>query len=114
MPEQFIGAAIQPRVETMDASRLSAGEPTLPREFQWGAKTIQVVKVLRTWRETGPCLHGSGEQYVRKHWFEVQAASGGTMKIYFDRQPRPPGTMRRWWLFSIDSGTESPVSSRSL
>ena len=70
MAEQFIGEAIQPVAETIDAARMSRGEPGLPRQFQWRSQTIRIARVLKTWRETGPCHHGSGEAYVRKHWFE--------------------------------------------
>ena len=101
MPEQFISEAIVPVVATCDTSRMAAGEPGLPREFVWRGRTIEVEAVLRTWRETGKCRHGSAELYARKHWFEVATASHGTLKIYFDRQPRRGNTKGRWWLFSV-------------
>jgi hypothetical protein len=72
MPEQFISAAIQPVVETLDAVRMSTGAPGLPREFRWGRRTIEIIRVLRTWRETGPCHHGSPETLKAS-----QAAGGG-------------------------------------
>lgn len=103
MSEQFIGAAIQPDTESMDAARLGSGEPAVPRSFKWGRKTVEVVRLLRSWRETGPCRHGSGEQYVRRHWFEIETDAGQTMKIYFDRQPRARQQRLRWWLFSVSS-----------
>lgn len=81
---------------------MSTGEPGLPRQFQWGAQTLCIVSVLKTWRETGPCHHGSGELYVRKHWFEVVADSGETMRIYFERQARSRQIKSRWRLFTID------------
>lgn len=62
---------------------MAAGEPGLPREFVWRGRTVRITAVLRTWRETGPCRHGSPERYVRKHWYEVATDSGGMMKIYF-------------------------------
>jgi len=101
MPEQFIGAAIQPIPGTFDAARMSTGEPGLPHQFRWKQQIIQVARVLKTWRETGPCHHGSGETYVRKHWFEVLTDSGDTMQIYFERQPRSQRDKSRWWLFTI-------------
>ena len=102
MAEEFISAAIQPVVETFDAARMRTGEPGLPRQFRWRSQTIRIARVLRTWRETGPCHHGSAEQYVRKHWFEVLTDSGDSMKIYFERQPRSRNNKARWWLFTID------------
>ncbi|MGC3956727.1 MAG: DUF6504 family protein [Verrucomicrobiota bacterium] len=102
MTEEFISAAIQPIVGTIEATRMDSGEPGLPRQFRWKAKTFQVVQVLRTWRETDPCHHGSGEKYARKHWFEVLTDSGATMKIYFERQARSGGDKKRWRLFTIE------------
>jgi phosphoribosylglycinamide formyltransferase-1 len=100
MAEQFVSAPIQPVAGTFDAARMSTGEPGLPGQFRWGSRTVRIARVLKTWRETGPCRHGSGETYVRKHWFEVLTDSGDTMKIYFERQPRSRRNTTRWWLFT--------------
>lgn len=102
MSEEFIGAAIQPVVGAIEPTRMDSGEPGLPRQFRWRSQVFQVVRVLKTWRETGPCHHGSGERYARKHWFEVVADSGDTMKIYFERQARSRKGRDRWRLFSIE------------
>jgi hypothetical protein len=109
MRERFVGEAITPVVSTCDTTRMAEGEPGLPREFLWRGRTIAVGAVLRTWRETGKCRHGSPEIYVRKHWFEVVTTSDGTMKIYFERQPRRGHKSARWWLFSIRSSEEGPI-----
>jgi hypothetical protein len=109
MPERFVDEAIMPIVATYDTSRMAVGEPGLPGEFLWRGRTVEVLAVLRTWRETGKCRHGSPEKYVRKHWFEVVTASHGTMKIYFDRQPRRGQKAPRWWLFSVRDPEESAV-----
>ena len=53
MAEQFIGAAIQPVAGTIDAVRMDVGVQG-SRQFRWKARTIQIARVLRTWRETGP------------------------------------------------------------
>jgi hypothetical protein len=106
MTEEFIGEAIQPVADTIDTSRMAAGGPGLPRQFRWRAETVNVAQVLNTWRETGPCHHGSGEQYVRKHWFEVATDSGLKMKIYFERQARSAKKKERWWLFSAERPEE--------
>jgi hypothetical protein len=107
MPERLISEAIKPLTETADTSRMAIGEPGLPRKFVWRGHTITVTAVLRSWRETGNCRHGSPERYVRKHWFEVVTASDGTMKLYFERQPRGGRKGARWWLFSIREPEES-------
>ena len=101
MTERFVAEAIQPVANTYDTTRMAGGEPGLPREFVWRGRTIAVSKVLRTWRETGKCRHGSPERYVRKHWYEISTGSGETMKIYFERQPRDRKRGERWRLFSV-------------
>jgi len=85
---------------------MAGGEPGLPREFLWRGQTIKIAAVLRTWRQTGKCRHGSSELYVRKHWFEVVTTANSTMKIYFDRQSREARKNDRWWLFTICESEE--------
>lgn len=101
--ERFIGADLIPVTATSDTLRMAAGEPGLPREFRWGTETVTIVDVRRSWHDTGPCDHGSRERYVRKHWYEVETAEHGVLKIYFDRQPPRRGHAKgsRWRLFSI-------------
>ena len=106
MSEQFIGKAIEPLAGTFDAAGMSGGGPGLPHEFRWGPRVVRVARVLKTWRETGPCHHGSGERYVRKHWFQVLTHSGETMTIYFERQARAGNAKSRWWLFTVDARDE--------
>ena len=101
MPERFISKAIKPITETADTSRMAIGEPGLPRKFVWRGRTISVTAVIRSWRETGKCRHGSPEMYVRKHWYEVETSSDGTMTLYFERRPRRGQKGARWWLFSM-------------
>jgi len=101
MPERLVSEVLRPVVATSDTSRMAAGEPGLPREFMWRGRTIKITTVLRTWRESGKCRHGSPEMYVRKHWFEVATTANSTMKIYFDRQTRGARKNYRWWLFTI-------------
>jgi phosphoribosylglycinamide formyltransferase-1 len=102
--ERFVSEPIRPVIATSEAARMAAGEPGLPREFVWRGRTVRVVGVLRSWRDTGPCRHGSGERYVRRHWYEVVTVEGETMKLYFVRQPRPGAKGPRWWLFSVKRG----------
>src|SRR5512137_490109 len=108
MSEQFVSEAIKPLTETADTERMAIGEPGLPKEFVWRGQTVTVASVLRTWRETGRCHHGSPEMYVRKHWYEVVTSGGIIMKVYFERQPRRGERGgARWWLFSLREPVES-------
>jgi hypothetical protein len=102
MPEQFISEAIKPVIDTCDTKGMSIGMPGLPKEFIWRKEKVIITETLRTWRSTGACRHGSGEQYARKQWFEVKTAKHGTMKIYFNRSS--PGRIKEmgWWVYTIN------------
>ena len=101
MEEEFVGEPVRPVPGTMDVPAMARGEPGLPRRFTWRGETHEAVAVIARWKTTGPCRSGSGERYVRRHWFRVRTAEGRVMTLYFDRQPRRGGeARRRWWLFS--------------
>lgn len=106
IPSRFISEAIEPVIETCDTARMARGEPGLPREFVWKKRRIEIKAVLRVWKETGKCRHGSGEDYVRKHWYEVETSAGERMKIYFERQARRGRGRPRWWLFSVEPSVD--------
>jgi hypothetical protein len=101
MSERFISEALRPDRDTLDPSRMAAGGPGLPGVFHWRGQILRVRSVVRAWRETGPCHHGSDEQYVRKHWYEVQIGDGQVAKIYFERHPRSAKGKGRWWLYTL-------------
>jgi hypothetical protein len=97
---QFISEPIRPVTTTMDTRAMSVGAPSLPRQFQWRDEQIAIAQVQGTWRESGPCTHGSGETYAKKHWFEVTTTDGRFAKLYYERQPRGK-RLERWWLYTI-------------
>lgn len=101
MKEKLISEPLIPVSSTFDTNRMASGEPGLPREFIWHDEKIIVVRVIREWRDTGPCRHGSGDRYIRKHWYEVEDELGRTLKIYFERNPRGKKKIPRWRLFSM-------------
>lgn len=104
-PEEFIGELLKPDTATIDPARMAIGEPGLPGKFQWRDATIEVREVVRSWRETASCTHGSDERYVRKHWYELET-NLGQMRVYFERQPRGAAKMR-WWLYTLHPRTDS-------
>ena len=79
---------------------MATGAPGLPREFSWKGGKFAVLEVLECWKETGSCRHGSGERYIRKHWFRIRAGPDTEMEIYFERQARAK-TGSRWRLYTI-------------
>lgn len=103
MEQKFVSEPIKPVVATAATNAMASGGPGLPREFTWRGETLGIAAVLRVWKETGPCKHGSPETYVRKHWFEVETTSNHRARIYFERQPRGRKLTKRWWLYSIEN-----------
>ena len=102
MNEEFISEPIEPVAGTFDPAGMTRTEPGLPGRFVWRKTEYTVADVIRAWKETGPCKSGSGEQYLRKHWYKIRATSGEVMKIYFERKPMSKGQRKiRWWLYSI-------------
>lgn len=102
--EQFVSEPVTPVAGTGDARGMAQGGPGLPRRFRWRGREYEVEAVLETHRTLGPCRSGSGEQYVRRHWFTVRTTTGETMTLYFDRQARRGSRPRaRWWLYSLSA-----------
>jgi phosphoribosylglycinamide formyltransferase-1 len=100
--EDFIGEPITPVPGTGDARAMARGGPGLPRRFRWRGEEYEVAEVLETHRTLGPCTHGSGEQYVRKHWFTFRTSGGEVMTVYCDRRPRRGASPKaRWWLVTL-------------
>jgi phosphoribosylglycinamide formyltransferase-1 len=114
--QTFVSEPLIPVTTTADLASAPTGGPVLPREFVWRKGRLHIATVLCTWRETGPCKHGSAETYVRKHWFEVVTTSHQTARIYFERQPRGRKPTQRWWLFTIEGrqGDTVPPPAGSL
>ena len=100
MNETFIGEAIHAEDMSFSLSPMTLGEPGLPARFSWKGRSFSVLQVLEKWKEAGDCRHGSGERYVRKHWFRIRTTDNLEMKIYFERQKRSSGGSR-WRLYSL-------------
>jgi phosphoribosylglycinamide formyltransferase-1 len=108
MKETFVGDGITPEDASFSVSQMAMGTPGLPQKFSWKGKTYSILEVLEEWKEAGDCRHGSGERYVRKHWFRVRTNEDLEMKIYFERQTRSSGGSR-WRLYSLlDPAPQSP------
>ena len=107
--EQLVSEPLKPVPGTMDVSAMTRGEPGLPRKFVWRGKEYEVAEIVEKWKDTGPCWSGSGERYVRKHWFRLRTTDGSVMKIYFERQARSKAeAKKRWWLHSVTARATQP------
>jgi len=102
---QLISEPLQP-VIGQTSGAVIAGAPLLPAKFLWRGVEYEIREIFETWKETGPCTQGSGERYLRKHWFRIRATGGDEMKIYFERKPRPRQAKQRWWLYTFTPADE--------
>ena len=99
--ERFISEALTPVGKVTETASMSRGEPGPPEAFQWGKETLQITKVQKAWKETGPCKSGK-EMYLRKNWYRLETQCGKTLKVYFDRKPRSAKQAKaRWWLYLV-------------
>ena len=103
MTKTFIGEPLEP-VGDFDATRMSRGEPGLPEKFRRGQTVLEIRDLLEQWKGYGDCKHGSGERYVRKHFFRARTAAGEIVTVYFQRTfgKATPKTKSRWWLYTIE------------
>ncbi|MFW6146248.1 MAG: DUF6504 family protein [Planctomycetota bacterium] len=104
--EQFICEPLTPVPGTGDAVAMAAGAPGLPARFAWRGTDYHVHGVVKTWKTTGGCRHGSGEVYLRRHWYTVVTDPPAEMTLYCDRQARDRRHPKaRWWVYTV---TEAP------
>jgi len=102
--ERLISEALRPVFDQNGPAISQPGAPQLPTAFVWRGETWPLLEVIEQGRDVGPCTHGSGEQYVRKHWYLFQSRSGVRMRVYFERRPRGRAVQRRRWLYSLADG----------
>ena len=107
--ETFVSEEVVPVPGTGLASTAARGEPALPARFTWRGQEFRITAIVHTWKTTGPCSHGSAEQYVRRHWYTVTVEPAAQMTLYFDRQARQKGRPKaRWWLYSLSGRRPVP------
>ncbi|TVQ27688.1 MAG: hypothetical protein EA383_02080 [Spirochaetaceae bacterium] len=70
---------------------MSTGVPGVPRRFTVRGTRYEVVRVLGTRKDTGPCTSGSDERYVRRHFFDIETTTGERMTLRVSR-----GTKQDW------------------
>lgn len=99
--EKFASEPLIAEPGSMMASAMGRGEPGLPQRFTWRGQVFEVREILAQWKSTGDCSHGSGEKYVRRHWYRVHTEPDAVLTLYCDRQARDRGKpKRRWFVFS--------------
>jgi len=111
---EFICEELVPIAGTADAAMASRGEPGLPRRFLWRGVEYELVGVIETWKTQGPCRHGSGEMYLRRHWYKIEVRPHQIMTVYCDRQAKDRRRPKsRWWVYTLElSGSQGSSSER--
>lgn len=100
---EFVCEEMQPEAGTADTSMMARGEPGLPQRFTWRGQQWEVVGVIETWKTQGPCRHGSGDMYLRRHWYKIQVRPHRVMTVYCDRQAKDRRKPKsRWWVFTVE------------
>lgn len=100
--EEFVSEPLMPAPGVGAVAAMASGQPGLPQRFTWRTQEYVVQRVLQQWKSSGPCRSGSGEMYLRRHWFRVLVSPYLVMTIYFERQAnRPRQPKARWWVYSI-------------
>ena len=99
--EEFVGEALVTMEGSFKTTGAAPGEPILPARFKWRGREYTVESVLKKWKESTACKHGSGEAYLRKHWYHIRTTDGAELQIYFERQARSASQRRkRWWIYT--------------
>jgi hypothetical protein len=93
---QFVSSALVPAGGEF-VTPASGSEPPVPRAFLWNGVTLVITEVLRSWRSTKA---DRGDVYLKRHWYELQTASGKKLEVYYDRESRHGAA--RWWLYTIE------------
>jgi len=97
--EVFVSEPMTPEAGSFDASGIARGEPGLAARFTWRGKRHAVVEVLSVWKTSSP-EGGSGEVYLRRHWWAVRTDRGLVLKVYCERQSKS-GRKRRWHVYTM-------------
>ncbi len=98
--EQFVSEPIRPVAGSFDRAGMARGEPGLARRFVWRGREHRVVDVLETWTTSTP-EGGSGELYLRRHWWRVRTDAGLVMTLYCERQAQRRNAKARWFVYTI-------------
>jgi RimJ/RimL family protein N-acetyltransferase len=95
---QFISERIAPEPGTFDIAAMSRGEPSLPKAFAWREHCYQVARTLATRRQMG---EDRGDNYVRRHYYDIETTDALRMTLYFERNPTSHRKRKEWWLYTL-------------
>jgi len=91
----FVSRPIAPAGEGF-ITPATGSEPPVPRAFIWDGRTLVITAVLRSWRSS---KGDRGDNYLKRHWFELETSDGARIEVYYDRETRRGASA--WWLYTI-------------
>lgn len=97
MTKRFVSESLTPVVESFDSAAMEHGEPGLPSAFTWRERRVAIKNVLKVWRTM---REDRGDNYLARHWYEIEDPDGRRFTIYFDRQAK--AGKPRWWLYTLE------------
>ena len=100
--EEFVSEEMTPVAGTADTAAMARGEPGLPGRFMWRGDEYGIAGVIEKWKTSSPCSHGSGEVYLRRHWYRILTDPPAVMTVYCQRQARNRRRPKaRWWIYTV-------------
>jgi len=93
---RFVSRPIRPADEGF-ITPATGSEPPVPAAFVWDERKFEIRAVIRTWRST---KGDRGDNYLKRHWYELETPDGVKLEVYYDREARR-GTSP-WCLYTID------------
>jgi hypothetical protein len=101
---ELISEPLTPIAGSFDTRAMGRGEPGLPAGFTWRERTYAITHVLETWKHSER-EGGSGERYLRRHYFKVRMDDGAVWTVYLIRKtPKSGNVKQRWFLYTRESG----------
>jgi|SRR5579862_7806996 len=92
---RFVSRPILPAGEGF-ITEASGSEPPVPRAFVWDGRTLEISAVLRSWRSS---KGDRGDNYLKRHWYELQTNDGARIEVSYDRESRRGSAP--WCLYTI-------------
>ncbi len=94
----FVSGPISPLAGTFDTSGMAGGAPGIPEGFVRNGRTTRITEILGGWKLARP-EPGSGELYVRRHYYRLRMDDGDTWVVYCLRGSTGVRTSpHRWFL----------------
>jgi phosphoribosylglycinamide formyltransferase-1 len=102
--EKLISEPVTPVAGSFDAAAMARGTPGVPTEFIWRGTPYRVKNILGERKTLRGCHHGSGEQYIDKHFYDIETESGDRMTLY---RTRSGSKKDSWILYTMKRTTNA-------